>query len=233
MQGKDMMSLPSGSGNIEDNGIDCWIMRQANIRPCSVRLKRYQPSPGLFWEVEKVEHNDETVLHYNGVVIKEISKGNSEVKSQKKTRRDLNSRRRAKLIDQVPVVGVGERQIKVMDVNHKELFSCPKCDKKFRKRWDMRKHAVFHFRNLFYELLPDKEPFSCPVCQMICSRKQTLMRHYALGHKKVLQLTDLTPEDLKFTRQECEVSARTDTEENRLKELLSQYTNVVAYSKQE
>lgn len=250
MQGKDVLSLPSGSGKIEDNGVGCWNMRLGNIRTCSVRLKRYKPSPGLFWDVEKVKLKDETVLKYNGIVIQEIDKVKSEVKSQMKTRRDANSRRRARLGDLAPdlikgigvksVDGDGEPQIKAGLVNNKdpsktrEFFYCPKCDKKFRKRWDMRKHVLSHYKQLFYSLLPDKEPLCCPVCQMSCSCRQTLMRHYALGHNKVFQLTDLTPEDLKFTRKKCETPATTtESEENRLKEFISQYSNVVAYSKQE
>lgn len=230
MQGKDKLSCPSGSGKIEDNGVVCWNMRLGNIRPCSVRLKRYHPSPGLFWDVEKVKLKDETVLNYNGIVIQEINKAKSEVKSPKKTRRDSNSRRRRRKGDLAPDADL---------VNNKdpskaqEFFSCPKCDKKFRMRWDMRKHVLSHYKELFYALLPDKEPFCCPVCQHICGRRQSLMRHYALGHHKVFQLTDLAPEDLKLTRKECETSARTEYEENRLKKFISQYSNVVAYSKQE
>ena len=94
-------------------------------------------------------------------------------------------------------VGDGESQIEVDLVDNKvpsktlDYFSCPKCDMKFRKRWDMRIHVLVHYNHLFHALLPDKEPFRCPVCQKTCSRRQALMRHYALGHSKGFQLTDL------------------------------------------
>jgi len=214
-EGKDMLSLQSGSGNIEDNGVDSWSMRQGNIRPCSVRLKRFKPSQGLFWEVEKVKLKDETILQYSGIVVQEIIKAKSEVQSLK-TKRDCTSRRRGKLKDRAPdmfkgtgvqsVVGDGDCQIKADLVNVKDPSetllenSCPKCDRKFRERWDMRTHALSHYKHLFYPLLPDKKPFICPVCQKIWSQKQDLMRHYALGHKMVFQLTDLTPEDLQCMR---------------------------------
>jgi len=110
-------------------------------------------------------------------------------------------------------IGDCESQIVVDLVNNKDqsesldIFFCPKCDMKFQKRWEMRIHALTHYNHLFYAVLPDKEPFRCPVCQKTCSQRQALMRHYALGHSKGFQLTDLTPEDLKLTRKKCETSA--------------------------
>ena len=102
--------------------------------------------------------------------------------------------------------GGGETLIEAVHVKEKDLnenigyYSCPKCEKKFQKKTIMRNHAVIHYKHLMYELLPDKAPFCCPICSISFDQRRTLMRHFALGHKKVFQLTDLIPEDLEFKR---------------------------------
>jgi len=238
-EGLDEVLNCGDSRKVEKSGVEYWNQGEVNIRPCSVRLERYQSSTGLFWEVEKVKLQDETVeLQYNGVAIQEINEVKSEVQNlKKKTSRNSNCRgparsgdRTTKMFtskDRKPVCGGGEPLIEASHMNEKHPnenignFSCPKCDKKFQTSSNMRHHAVSHYKHLLYDLLPDKAPFCCPICSVSHDRRQALMRHYAYGHEKVFQLTDLTPEDLKFSRKKCEKSRMSETEEKRLNELLS------------
>jgi len=193
MQGKDMLSLRSDSGKIKDNRVECWNMRQGNIRPCSVRLKRYQPSPDLFWEVEKVKLKDETVLHYNGIVIQERKKANSGVKSQKKPRRDYNSKRGARLGDgqygqvmgQQADGGKGRLSMTVFyeyivkdPENGPKMLKCTVCGKQGSDRGNLRKHVEnVHF--------PGTLSYECKYCTETFTTRNGLNHHFSKMHKSV------------------------------------------------
>ena len=101
----------------------------------------------------------------------------------------------------------------------RRCIKCPKCDKKFKSNVSMQKHALSHFYQVFFDVLPDCHPFSCPICGKKNRERYTLVRHYALTHKKVFQMTDLVPEEL------CMVQVETPNrvDEERIKEFLSPY----------
>jgi len=185
------------------------------LRPCSVRVEKCYPAPGLFWDVEKVTLQDETVeLHYSGVVIHETIKFKSEsvVKSLSKSVDNCNQslpqgfqeldkhtnvhENKDDFNPHLPNVSrSGEEDYKFKPRERK--VNCFKCDRKFQNTDKMRKHALTHFGHL-YDVLPSKKPFSCPLCRQVSSKRSLLLAHYALAHRKVLQLTDTTPEDWKF-----------------------------------
>ena len=130
-EGKDELSDCSDSRKVK-SGVGYWNQGHVNIRPCSVRLKKYHSSTGLFWEVEQVKVQDETVeLHYNGVAIQEVNEVKSEVRSLKKTRCDSGSRGSARsryLTTAIytskgrkPVGCVGETLIEAGHVKEKDL----------------------------------------------------------------------------------------------------------------
>merc|ERR1712062_263495 len=47
---------------------------------------------------------------------------------------------------------------------------------------------------VFYEVLPDSKPFPCPDCDSTSRDRITLVRHYAFTHKKLFEMTDVTPD---------------------------------------
>jgi len=192
---------------------------QIQLRPCSVRVEKCFPAPGLFWDVQKVTLQDETVeLHYSGVVIHEAIKFESEtlVKSLSKSEEnckpslpqgfhEIDKHSSALLENKDNSNHHLSNVSRINDENYKFRppgrilgeVNCFKCDRKFQNINTMQKHALTHFRHL-YDALPNKEPFLCPICPQVRSRRYLLLRHYALGHRKVLELTDTTSEDWKF-----------------------------------
>ena len=57
-----------------------------------------------------------------------------------------------------------------------------------------------HYQQVFFDVLPDRIPFNCPICDMCFKWRGSLVRHYAFSHQKIFELTDLTPEDLLYSK---------------------------------
>jgi len=106
------------------------------------------------------------------------------------------------------------------------LSKCPKCDKKLKSKTSMRKHALSHYYPVFFDVLPDSHPFDCPICGKKSRDRATLTSHYAFGHRKVFQLTDLTAEDLHFKNNHVISDVTSETDEKRLNNLLNPYPPV-------
>jgi len=200
---------------------------QIQIRPCSVKVQNCHPTPGLFWDVEKVTLKDETVeLHYSGVVIDETEEFENEslVKCLSKYEDDCNRplpQRFQKFdkhknaleskdyhMSKFSTISEEDDKFKIPGRNVK----CFKCDRKFQNTKNMRQHALTHFASL-YDVLPNKKPFSCPICGQVSSKRYRLLLHYALGHRKVLQLTDTRLEDWKFSERKIEEISTNESNE--------------------
>ena len=85
------------------------------------------------------------------------------------------------------------------------VVKCFKCGLCFNGKSMARKHVLSHYHQVFYNVLPDCKPFACPICGKFHRDRTTLTRHYALLHKKVFEMTDLTPEALHFQNLEPNV----------------------------
>jgi len=158
---------------------------QVKARPCWVSLKKCSitsPLGGLVWNSEKkVNLEDKAVeIIYNGVVIGDVEvntdKGNKQVKSFGMLGMPSNPKKRK---------SVGK------------LHSCIKCGKTLKTMDAYRSHVLSHYQ-IFQEILPNTKPYTCPVCFKSFNRKYQQISHYALGHNKVFELTDLTRETLKL-----------------------------------
>ena len=83
-------------------------------------------------------------------------------------------------------------------------YKCPLCPSVYLKTKDKASHANFknhvlsHFYKSFYPHLPSCRPFKCPMCQHVSRDKITMVRHYAYGHQKIYEITDVTPQDLYY-----------------------------------
>ena len=82
-------------------------------------------------------------------------------------------------------------------------FKCPICPKVYLntvkgKHGSFLKHVLSHFHKNFYPHLPSSRPYSCPICQMTFRDKGDMVRHYAYGHQKIYELTNITPQDLYY-----------------------------------
>merc|ERR1712142_57855 len=154
-------------------------------------------------------------LHYSGVVIHEtIKETESVVKSLSKSVDNCNQSlpqgfqeldEHTHVLENKDdfnnhlsnVLRISEEDYKKPPERNLRNVNCFKCDRKFQYTNKMRIHALTHFGHL-YNVLPNKKPFSCPICRQVSSKRSILLQHYALGHRKVLQLTDTAPEDWKF-----------------------------------
>jgi len=77
---------------------------------------------------------------------------------------------------------------------------CFKCDVTCKDAANLKNHILSHYYQVFYAVLPGSKPFSCPDCDMAPARdKITLTRHYAFSHRKIFEMTDVTPEHIQFT----------------------------------
>jgi len=78
---------------------------------------------------------------------------------------------------------------------------CPRVDLNIKGKAShlkFKNHVLSHFYKSFYPHLPSSKPFKCPMCQQVSRDKIDMIRHYAYGHQKIYELTDVTPQDLYF-----------------------------------
>jgi len=73
---------------------------------------------------------------------------------------------------------------------------CFKCGQICKDNSNLKNHVLSHYYQTFYDVLPDSKPFPCPICNNTSRDKITMVRHYAFTHKKLFELTDVTPEHL-------------------------------------
>jgi hypothetical protein len=79
-------------------------------------------------------------------------------------------------------------------------LKCFKCDKACNSAPNLRNHILSHYYEVFFAVLPASKPLSCPDCNYNNVRdKITLVRHYALCHNKLFEMTDATPEQAQCT----------------------------------
>jgi len=174
------------------------------VRPCSVRVERYSlSSSALVWGVEKVKLKDQTVqLVYHGVRVRD---GDSE--GEVANLEDETSEMNNEQIKDEPIEKINEKQIKdepiemqteeQINVMHSETnLKCPKCGKGFNNTRSLYAHVLTHYYQLFFKVLSNRKPYPCPICGKVNRDRITLVRHYAFTHRKIFELTDLTPEDL-------------------------------------
>lgn len=79
---------------------------------------------------------------------------------------------------------------------------CFKCDVTCKDAANLRNHVLSHFYKVFYDVLPKMKPLTCPEpgCDVPPARDRiTLARHYAFCHRKIFEMTEVTPEQLQFT----------------------------------
>ena len=82
-------------------------------------------------------------------------------------------------------------------------YRCPICPKAYQnsqegKHGTFKNHVLSHFYSVFYPHLPSSKPFKCSVCQLPHRDRITMIRHYAFGHKKFYEFTNVTPEELYY-----------------------------------
>jgi len=73
---------------------------------------------------------------------------------------------------------------------------CPKCGQVCKDNSNLKNHVLSHYYQVFYDVLPDCKPFACPLCGNPSRDRITMVRHYAFTHKKLFEMTDITPEDI-------------------------------------
>lgn len=163
---------------------------QVKVRPSWVRLEKCpSTSPvGLVWDTErKVNLEDKTVeIIFNGVVVRQGDADNVQVKTETGSEKNENYVKLGMSPD------VKKRKLVA------ELHSCSKCGKMLKSMPAYRLHMLCHYQ-VFHEMLSNTKPYTCPICLKSFTRKGRQILHYALGHNKVFEFTDLTPESLKLT----------------------------------
>ena len=73
---------------------------------------------------------------------------------------------------------------------------CFKCGQICKDNSNLKNHVLSHYYQVFYEVLPDSKPYPCPDCDSTSRDRITLVRHYAFTHKKLFEMTDVTPEHI-------------------------------------
>ena len=73
---------------------------------------------------------------------------------------------------------------------------CFKCGQICKDNSNLKNHVLSHYYQVFYQVLPDSKPFPCPECESTSRDRITLVRHYAFTHKKLFEMTDVTPEHI-------------------------------------
>ena len=71
---------------------------------------------------------------------------------------------------------------------------CFKCGQICKDNSNLKNHVLSHYYQVFYDVLPDSKPFPCPECGNTSRDRITLVRHFAFTHKKLFEMTDVTPE---------------------------------------
>ena len=59
---------------------------------------------------------------------------------------------------------------------------------------NLKNHVLSHYYQVFYQVLPDFKPYPCPDCDSTSRDRITLVRHYAFTHKKIFDMTEVTPD---------------------------------------
>ena len=77
---------------------------------------------------------------------------------------------------------------------------CFKCGQVCKDNSNLKNHVLSHYYQVFYEVLPDSKPYPCPLCESTSRDRITLVRHYAFTHKKLFEMTDISPEDIAGSR---------------------------------
>ena len=80
-------------------------------------------------------------------------------------------------------------------------YQCAICPRTFSVKdghENFRNHVLSHYYKIFHPHLPSSKPYKCPLCQKPNRDKATLVRHYAFGHQKLYELTEVTPQDLYY-----------------------------------
>jgi len=73
---------------------------------------------------------------------------------------------------------------------------CFKCGQICKDNSNLKNHVLSHYYQVFYDVLPDSKPFPCPECGNTSRDRITLVRHFAFTHKKLFEMTDVTPEHI-------------------------------------
>merc|ERR1712223_1887203 len=70
-----------------------------------------------------------------------------------------------------------------------DLIECKFCDAVYTSASGLKGHALKHFEDKIWEILPDTKPFICPenTCPETYSDKNKLMQHYAFEHYEYLK----------------------------------------------
>jgi len=88
---------------------------------------------------------------------------------------------------------------------HGNVFGpkCFKCGKVCKNLSNLKNHVLSYYYQVFFDVLPDREPYLCP--HPDCNNRPpsrdriTLVRHFAFYHRKLFEMTEVTPEDFKIT----------------------------------
>ena len=153
------------------------------LTPCSVRVEKCKlSSSALVWDVEKVLMEDQTVqLLYQGVKVREGAT-EEDVGTMEDENIEANS--------EEPKIGLHERNCELGG------YLCPKCGQAFKDKTAVKRHVLSHYYHIFFSVLTNSKPFPCPMCGKLNRDRIVLARHYAFTHKKIFDMTELTPEDL-------------------------------------
>ena len=120
---------------------------------------------------------------------------------------------------------VEEKEIKVkVNENIGICENCFKCGIRVNNMGtkSFRKHMLSHYSHVFDNVITAKEPFNCPICNKAHKKRGTLVRHYAITHNKIFEMTDLTPQALHYSKsrvkkmEQTEVVVETLTEDMEL-----------------
>ena len=172
LEEKEITCSSKGMGNANESKIV--------LRECSVQEKKCQPTAFSLNQEEKDKMEDQ--LLYQDDTVKYAFPGGG----------------KGALEDG------GTDDVGLHEGNSNMNFQCPKCGKRYRigghkaRLGSARIHVLSHYYQVFFNVLPDRKPFPCPICAKVHRDRITLTRHYALGHKKVFEMTDLTREDLHY-----------------------------------
>ena len=169
LEEKEITCSSKGMGNANESKIV--------LRECSVQEKRCQPAAFSLTQEEKDNMQDQ--LLYQDDTVKYAFPGGGKG---------------------APEDG-GTDDVGLHEGNSNMNFQCPKCGKGFRFGRlnyiaSLRRHILSHYHKEFYKVLPDCKPYPCPICGKCKRDRVTLAQHYAFKHKKVFEMTDLTPADL-------------------------------------
>ena len=90
---------------------------------------------------------------------------------------------------------------RVFEHDNTEGPTCFKCGVVCKDTANLKNHVLSHYYAIFYAVLPDSKPYNCPFpgCENPHRDKISLARHYAFSHRKLFEMTDVTPEQVQAT----------------------------------